>query len=112
MQRGGRLEVTDAVVVNDAGHDGALEALDGLRGLVVVGQHDELARLDALDLLGLGDADLGEELGGLGGQGAQGAGLVLVAVVVHLVEQLGQDDGAHDGVVVGVLVTKDVDRAH
>lgn len=42
----------------------------------------------------------------------KGAGLVGVAGILNLVEQLGQDDGAHDGVVIGVLVTKDKNVCH
>ena len=61
---------------------------------------------------GLGDAGVGEQLGGLGRKLTKGAGLVGVAGILNLVEQLGQDDGAHDGVVIGVLVTKDKNVCH
>ena len=42
----------------------------------------------------------------------RGVGLVGVAGILDLVEQLGQDDGAHDGVVIGVLVTKNKNVCH
>ena len=98
VQRAGGLEVADAVMIDNAKDRGVLKAGDGLGGLVVVGEDDELTGLDGLDHAGLGDAGVGEQLGGLG--------------ILNLVEQLGQDDGAHDGVVIGVLVTKDKNVCH
>ena len=100
MQRAGGLEVADAVMIDNAKDRGVLKAGDGLGGLVVVGEDDELTGLDGLDHAGLGDAGVGEQLGGG------------VAGILNLVEQLGQDDGAHDGVVIGVLVTKDKNVCH
>ena len=47
MQRGGGGEVTEAMVVDHAEDGGVLETGDGLAGLVVVGEDDEL-RLGAL----------------------------------------------------------------
>ena len=58
------------------------------------------------------DAEVGEELCGLRRQGAQAARLVGVAVVVHLVQELRQHDGGHDGVVIGILMSKDEYGAH
>ena len=112
MQRAGGLEIADAVMIDDAKDRGVLKAGDRLGGLVVVGEDDELAGLDGLDHAGLGNAGVGKQLGGLGRKLTKGAGLVGVAGILNLVEQLGQDDGAHDGVVIGVLVTKDKNVCH
>ena len=112
MQRAGGLEVADAVMIDNAKDRGVLKAGDGLGGLVVVGEDDELTGLDGLDHAGLGNAGVGEQLGGLGRQRPQAAGGVGVALVLELVEQLRQDDGRHDGVVIGILVTKNKNVAH
>lgn len=112
VQRAGGLEVADAVMVDNTKDRGVLKAGDGLGGLVVVGEDDELTGLDGLDHARLGDASVGEQLGGLCRKLTKGAGLVGVAGILNLVEQLGQDDGAHDGVVIGILVTKDKNVCH
>ena len=112
MQRAGGLEVADAVMVDDAKGRGVLKAGDGLGRLVVVGEDNELTGLDGLNHAGLGDAGVGKQLGGLCRKLTKGTGLIGVAGILNLVEQLGQDDGAHDGVVIGVLVTKDKNVCH
>ena len=112
MQRAGGLEVADAMMIDDTKDRGVLKAGNGLGGLVVVSENDELTGLDGLDHAGRGNAGVGKQLGGLGRKLAQSAGLVGVAGILNLVEQLGQDDGAHDGVVIGVLVTKDKNVCH
>ena len=92
-----------------------LKTLNGLAGLVVVGEHDLLRvglLLDGVEHARLGRVGLGEELLGLGGQRAQAARLVGVAVVVDLVEKLAEDDRRHDGVVIGVEVSEDENVAH
>ena len=55
----------------------------------MVGEDDLLTLLDGLDQLGLVNAGVGQQLGGLGGQRAQAAGLVRIAVVIDLVQKLG-----------------------
>ena len=112
MQRAGGLEVADAVMIDDTKDRGVLKTGNGLGRLVVVGEDDELTGLDGLDHAGLGDAGVGKQLGGLCRKLTKGAGLVGVAGILNLVEQLGQDDGAHDGVVIGVLVTNDKNVCH
>ena len=118
MQRSGGGEVAEAMVIHNAEDGGVLEAGDGLAGLVVVGQDDELgvftlgSGLDGVDERRGSHASVLKELGGLGGKRTQAAGGVGVALVLNLVEQLGQDDGRHDGVVVGVLVSEDEDVCH
>ena len=92
-------------------HTALLDMVYGPDGETPV-EDDELTSLDGLDHAGLGDASVGEQLGGLGRKLTKGAGLVGVAGILNLVEQLGQDDGAHDGVVIGVLVTKDKNVCH
>ena len=118
MQRSGRGEVAEAVMVDDAVDGGVLKAVHGLGRLVVVAQDHELrigalgSRLDGVEQRGLGNAQLVEELRGLSRQRAQAAGLVGMALVLKLVEQLGQDDGGQDAVVIGVLMTKNENVAH
>ena len=56
MQRAGGLEVADAVMVDNTKDRGVLKAGDGLGGLVVVGEDDELTGLDGLDYARLGNA--------------------------------------------------------
>ena len=68
------------MVVDHTEDGGVLEAGDGLAGLVVVGEDDELGlgalggRLDGVDQRRSGHAGVLEELGGLGRQRAQAAG--------------------------------------
>ena len=112
MQRAGGLEVADAVMIDDTKDRGVLKTGNGLGRLVVVGEDDELTGLDGLDHAGLGNAGVGKQLGGLCRKLTKSAGLIGVAGILNLVEQLRQDDGAHDGVVIGVLVTKDKNVCH
>ena len=118
MQRCGGGEVAEAMVIDDARDHGVLKTGDGLAGLVVVAQNHQLSvlalcgGLDGVDEHGDGDAVVLKQLSGLGRQGTKAARLVGVAVELNLVQQLGQDDGRHDGVVIGVLVTKYKNVAH
>ena len=67
----------------------------------MVGENDKLAGLDGLNHAGLGNAGVCEQLGGLCRKLTKSADLIGVAGILNLVEQLRQNDGAHDGVVIG-----------
>ena len=112
MEGAGSLKVADTVMVDHTENSCGLQTLNGLSALVVVGKKHELTLLDRRDLTGLGHAGVGKKLYRLGRQGAQSAGLVGVASVLNLVEKLGQHDGRHDGVVIGVLVAKNKNVSH
>ena len=78
----------------------------------MVGEEHELTFLNRVDLTRLRHASVGKKLRRLGRQSTQSACLVGVAGILNLIEKLGQHDGRHDGVVIGVLVAKNKNGSH
>ena len=102
-------------LIDDLDDLGGVKTVGGLQGLVVVDEDDLLALGKGLDQTRRLDAVLAQDPLGLRRKAAQTARLVDgvgTGALGQLVFQVRIANSCADGIVVGVLVTKDVDRAH